>query len=497
MKLLTAAQIRKWDEYTIQHEPISSLNLMERAAARCTEWLIHNQFTVQQIKIFCGKGNNGGDGLAIARQLIEKGVFPKVYILEVGQKASLDFQANFQKLDQLTKDIHFVESEATFPAIGQSEVVVDALLGSGLSRPVEGLAASLIHHINNTGASVISIDVPSGMFIDKSSSGNTIIKAHHTLTFQCIKLCLLMAENSAYFGGVEILEIGLHPKFLSSAETNVYITGLENAAKLYQPRKQFAHKGNFGHALIIGGAEGKTGAAIIATESCLRSGAGLTSVHLLSDNYIAINTRCPEAMTLAGDELVKKNLDRFSAIGIGPGLGTDDIAQHIISLLLENYEGSLLLDADALNVLSQDKELLNQLPSNSIITPHPKEFDRLFGDHENEFARIETALHQSKELNCIIVLKGHHTLVAVNGEGFFNTTGNAGLAKGGSGDALTGIITSLLAQNYTASSAAKLGVFIHGLAADLSVQYQSYESLLATDLNNYIGSAFKKLSNVS
>lgn len=497
MKLLSAAQIRQWDEYTIQHEPISSLELMERAAGKCTQWIITKKLYDKPIKIFCGKGNNGGDGLAIARQLIEKDIHPSIYILETGQNGSNDFNANLQRLHPLTSGIHFIGSKAGFPFIDRDEIVIDALFGAGLNRSLEGLSAVLADHINRSQATVISIDVPSGMFTDISSKGNTIIKAQHTLTFQCQKLCFLVAENSEYFGMVEVMDIGLHEQFLSSVATDINITYLEDAARLYQPRKAFAHKGDFGHALIIGGAEGKTGAAIIAGECCLRSGAGLTSVHLLSGDYTAINSRCPEVMTLAGDELVKKNLSRFSAIGAGPGLGTDDIALHIISLLLDNFNGPMVFDADALNIFSQNKEWLSRLPSSTILTPHPKEFDRLFGEHPDDFARIASALHRSRELNIVIVLKGHHTLIAANGEGFFNTTGNAGLAKGGSGDALTGIITALLAQDYSPVAAAKLGVFIHGLSADLALEFQSYESVLASDICKYSGRAFKKLSNVS
>jgi NAD(P)H-hydrate epimerase len=496
MKLLNAEQIRKWDEYTIQHEPITSLDLMERAALKCTEWLISKQH-YDNIKIFCGKGNNGGDGLAIARQLIERNIQPIVYILEFGHKGTDDFQANLQRLHKLTKDIHFIQSETAFSELTKNNIVIDCLFGSGLNRPLEGVSKSLVEHINSAGTTVISIDVPSGMSLDRSSSSNTIIQATSTLTFQTLKLCLLSSENSQFFGDVEVIDIGLHQDYLQSVETNLYLTNLEDAKELYRPRSAFAHKGNFGHALIIGGAAGKSGAAIIATESCLRAGAGLTSVYMLSEEYTSINTRIPEAMTLAGAEMVKQNLTRFSAIGVGPGLGTDDMAQHIITLLLENYQGALVLDADALNVLSSNKELIEQLPPNCILTPHPKEFDRLFGEHEDEFNRWETALQQSSSLNCIIVLKGHYTLVAAKGKGYFNTRGNAGLSKGGSGDALTGIITALLAQQYSAEDAARLGVYIHGLAADIAVSQQSYESLLSSDISANLGKAFQKLLNVS
>lgn len=496
MKLPNAEQIRKWDEYTIQHEPISSVELMERAALKCTGWLINKQY-YDHIKIFCGKGNNGGDGLAIARQLIDRNIHPTVYILEFGHKGTDDFQVNLQRLHKLTKDIHFIQSEDAFPLLNSNNVIVDCLFGSGLNRSLDGRTKHLVDHINSAGATIISIDVPSGMFLDKSSSGNTIIRATSTLTFQTLKLCLLSSDNSEFFGDVEVLDIGLHTDFLKSVESDIHLTNLEDASTIYQPRSAFSHKGNFGNALILGGASGKSGAAIIATESCLRTGAGLTSVYMLSEEYTSINTRLPEAMTLTGAEMVKQNLTRFSAIGVGPGLGTDDMAQHIISLLLENYKGSLVLDADALNIISANLQLLEQLPPNCILTPHPKEFDRLFGDHDDEFKRWQTALDRSATLNCIIVLKGHYTLVAAKGKGYFNTTGNAGLAKGGSGDTLTGIITALLAQQYNLEDAARLGVYLHGLAADLAIADQSYETLLASDVSANLSKAFKMLLNVS
>lgn len=497
MKLLNAEQIRLWDQFTIEHEPISSISLMERAALKCTEWIIDHQLTDRPIKILCGKGNNGGDGLAIARQLIERDIHPEIYILEFGNRGTDDFQVNLARLHCLTANIHFIQSESAFPELDSKDIVIDALLGSGLNRGLEGLSAALIDHINNANTTVISIDVPSGMFIDRSSQENTVIKAHHTLTFQCLKLCLLAAENSDSFGEVYVRDIGLHPDFLSTISTQLHLFEYTDAVALFQSRKTFSHKGDHGHALIIGGSEGKTGAAIIATEACLRAGAGLTSVHLVKGDNTAVNARCPEAMTLPGDEIAKKNLFRYNAIAAGPGLGTDDIAVHLVTFLLENYENTLVIDADALNVLSEYVGWLHQLPLNTILTPHPKEFDRLFGAHKTIFDRWDAAISKSKELGCIIVLKDHYTLVAVNGEGYFNTTGNAGLAKGGSGDALTGIIAALLAQHYEPSNAAKLAVFIHGLAADLAVEEQSYESLIASDVSKHLGKAFKKLSNVS
>ena len=494
MKLLTADQVRAWDEFTIKQEPITSLDLMERAAKQCTRWIVDHALFNGVVKIFCGKGNNGGDGLAIARQLVEQDVAVEIFILEFGAKGTEDFQANLTRLHRVTKHIHFIQSKSLFPVVNNNDIVIDALHGLGLNRPLEGLTAALVEHLNDSGALIVSIDIPSGMYADKSSKGNTMVRARHTLTFQVLKPCFLASENSASIGKVEVLDIGLHPGFDPGSST-LQLTSLIEARNVYRPRDAFSHKGSFGHTLIIGGAEGKAGAAIIAADAAIHSGAGLTTVHLLNGDNTSINTRCPEVMTMAGDELVKKNLAKFSSIAIGPGLGTDDIAGHLVSLLVENYAGRLLMDADALNVLAQHKDWLDQLPPSTVLTPHPKEFDRLFGEHGSEFDRWEKALTVSKERGCIIILKGHHTLIAVNGSGYLNTTGNAGLAKGGSGDALTGVIAALLAQGYEAAAAAQLGVFLHGLAADVAVRDQAEESLTASDVIASLGKAFELLSN--
>lgn len=491
MKLLNAGQIHQWDQFTIEHEPIASIDLMERASMQCTQWLIEKKLTDRPVKIFCGKGNNGGDGLAIARQLIDNDIAPSVYILEFGHLGTEDFQFNLQRLHLLTTNIHFIQSEALFPLIENNDLLIDALYGSGVNRPLEGLTASLVQHINSSGATVVSIDVPSGMFLDKSSKEHPVITAHYTLSFQLPKLCLLAAENAERFGEVHVLDIQLHKDFYATVNTHFFLTEKEDAARLYQPRNEFAHKGNFGHALLIAGSEGKIGAALLAAEACVRSGVGLLTVHSLTADNVALNARLPEAMTISGAELPEQ-LSKYAAIGIGCGLGKSELTLYLLSSVLDTT-APLVMDADALNILSSNKHLIQQIPPNTILTPHPKEFDRLFGEHENDFARWETAISKAKELNCVIVLKGHHTLVASQGNGYFNASGNAGLAKAGSGDTLTGIITALLAQKYSAEDAAKLGVYLHGLAADVALVHHSKESLLASDVVKYIGRAFRKL----
>jgi len=491
MKLLTAQQIQQWDAFTMQQEPIKSIDLMERAAQRCVDWMTANDFIGKKIKVFCGKGNNGGDGLAISRLLLEKGYDISVYILEFGARGTDDFQFNLHLLHQITTAIHFIQSEDFIPEIDKHDLIIDALYGSGLNRPLQLLSKEIVEYINRSSATVISIDVPSGMSIDKSSRTNAIIIATHTLTFQSLKLCFLVAENAAYFGQVHILNIDLDPKFLEQTYTVFELVSKDKIVSCIKPRDTFAHKGNYGHALLIAGNKGKMGAALLAAKACLRTGAGLLTVNIPEKDQSVINTFLPEAMTInRGQENAFRS---FASIGIGPGLGMAADAQQLLGQVLENYKKPIVIDADALNILAENKDWLPRIPAGSILTPHPKEFERLFGSCENEFDSLNKAIELSQRYPLIIVLKGHHTLIAANGKGYLNNTGNAGLAKGGSGDVLTGMITALIAQNYQPLQAALIGVFLHGLAADLALENQSVESLLATDLIHVIGKTYNFL----
>jgi len=491
MKLLSAQQIKQWDACTIQQEPIASIDLMERAAIACAKWFMAPGLLNKPIKILCGTGNNGGDGLAIARLLMEKGIMPAVHIIGTESKGSDDFQINQKKLQSLS-EIHFINSQKEFPAIDKNDLVIDCLFGSGLNRPLNGINKEIIEHINASKATVISIDVPSGMFIDKSSKGNSIVKADHVLTFQSLKLCFLVAENAAYFGKVEVLDIELDKNFPDSVDTIFQLVDEEQVSSYIKPRNEFSHKGTYGHALLIAGNKGKMGAAVLAARACLRTGVGLLTVDIPTEQSAIIQETVPESMVAMREEALPE-LDKFSAIGIGPGLGTDDASQKIVFNILEQCKHPLLLDADALTILSKHPDWLKNIPSGSILTPHPKEFERVFGVCENDFERLEKAIELSKQYPFIIVLKGHYTLIAFKGKGYFNTTGNAGMAKGGSGDTLTGIITSLLAQGYGSLESAITGVWLHGSAADIALDAQSMESLLPSDLIEYIGKAFDRL----
>jgi NAD(P)H-hydrate epimerase len=496
MKLLSAQQFREWDAFTIKHEPISSIDLMERAAMKCADYISTEYNIDKTIRIFCAKGNNGGDGLAIARLLIGKGFEVYIYILEMGKIGSDEFQTNLHQLHSCTTEIHFIQSKETFPTIFETDLLIDALYGTGLKNSLQNLSKDLVDFMNLSTAEIISIDIPSGLYVDQSSKGNTVIKAKTTLTFQAFKLCFLAAENAVYFGKVEMLNIQLMSEFLISLQSTYAIIDQTNIKSLFKPRNEFAHKGIFGHALLIAGNIGKMGAAIIAARAAMRSGLGMLTVSIPVNTDINMHVALPEAMIMHRT-LVSQDLEKFSTIGIGPGLGTDEVSEQLVETILESFKNPLLLDADALNILSNHPDWISKIPINSILTPHPKEFDRLFGISDNEFERWQKAIHFSEKYQLVILVKGHYTLIADKGKAWFNKSGNVGLAKAGSGDALTGVITALLSQGYHSANAAILGVYLHGHAADLALAYQSKESLLATDTIERLGDAFKELESAS
>ena len=497
MKLLSAEEIRLWDQYTIQHEPISSIDLMERAARQCVEWLEENNHTHRPIHIFCGKGNNGGDGLAIARMLTDRKIPVSVHILEFGHKGTDDFQTNLARLHQYPGVIiRFIQAEENFPKLNAGDLTIDALLGSGLNRGLDGVTAKLVNHINESPCEVISIDIPGGLFTDRTSRDQVVINADHTLSFQNYKLSFMMPENGSHVGEVHILDIQLHPEYYQSLSSKYNLTDDVTIRDLYKPRNRFSHKGNFGHALIIAGGYGKIGAAVLAGRACLRSGVGLLTTHVPKCGYDIMQTAVPESMVMTDFNSsfitkIEDDLSKYTAIGIGPGIGTASETKMIMRSLFDQFKKPLVLDADALNIMAVQKDLFPKIPPGSILTPHPKEFERLFGKTVNDFERMELALAKAKELNCVILLKGHHSLTATpQGKAFFNSTGNAGMATGGSGDVLTGIITGLLAHNYSSVDASILGAYIHGLSGDIAAAQLSQEAMVAGDIIDHIPAAF-------
>ena len=495
MQIFATEQIRAWDEYTIRHEPISSVDLMERAATACYKWLLQNNYKDHAFTIFCGKGNNGGDGLVIARLLAQSNHKVTVYILEFGHKGTEDFQVNLARLHDTNADIRFISSEENLHSIPAADVVIDALLGSGINRPADGLTASIIKHINNSGNKVIAIDIPSGLFVDHSSRGNLVIKAQNTLSFQCFKPAFLMPENAESIGRVHLLNIGLHAEFLKIQDSPFELVDQAMVKQIIIPRKPFSHKGDYGHAAIVAGSYGMMGAAVLCARACLRSGVGKLTCHIPASGYIIMQISAPEAMCKTGEETHPvQEMDKYDAIGIGPGLGTHAGNSQLLYSVFEQNRRPMVIDADGLNTIGGDKVLLNKIPPQSILTPHPKEFERLFGKTANDYERIQTALQKAAEYNLYLVLKGRYTFIASpDGKGYFNSSGNPGMATGGTGDVLTGIITGLLAQKFSPLQAAIAGVFLHGQAGDLAAAYSSQPSLIASDLVDFLGQAYQSI----
>lgn len=497
MKIFSASQIRSCDEFTIKNEPISSLHLMERAAQCCADYLIKTIGVDQKVYLFCGHGNNGGDGFAIARMLYYLSYDVSVFIDCSQMNFSEDAAFNLNQLRSISGIGIYDFKDVSGFVFAENSVFIDALFGSGLNRKIEGNAAILIDQLNQIEACKISIDVPSGIFVDQNIELHSVVfEAQETLSFQFYKRAFLHPETGKYCGKITIFDIGLHPTFIENTSTDYFTIDEPFLNNIYRARNEFSHKGNFGKSCIIAGSFGKIGAAVLATKSALKSGSGLTFVMAPRCGYEILQTACPEAMYLYGGQDFIQHFEVMEGLvcGIGPGLGTDPETSEQFLEFLENYSNPLVLDADALNIISKEEAYVRLIPEKSIITPHPKEFARLFGETANSYERLELAKKKAVELRVYIVLKDHHTqVVTPEGIVYYNITGNAGLAKGGSGDVLLGIITSLLAQGYSPRDASVFGVWLHGRAADLAAEQFSKESMLPSDVIDCIGEVFKKL----
>ncbi len=502
MKILPVDKIREADAYTIKNEPIADIDLMERAAGQLFNWIAKKVDTTHRFYIIAGLGNNGGDGLALARMLKNAGYYVEVFVIRYSGKTSDNFARNLERFKNVGAEFLFdiTPENNIFPDTGDEDIIIDAVFGSGLTRPVTGFIADVIDKLNRSNSVKISIDIPSGLFADKSSikEGGAVVRADYTLTFQNPKLAFLMPENDAYVGKWVVLDIGLHQEYLNGVEVdNFYIT--KNDVKgMILPRRKFSHKGTFGHALLIAGSYGKTGAAVLAAKAALRSGVGLLHVHIPKSSYAIMQTAIPEAM-LSIDRYENHfsevpGMVMYNAVGIGPGLGKEHQSQMALKVLIQNFRFPAVFDADALNILSENKTWLSFLSPGTIITPHPKEFERLAGKWSDDFEKIKLQKDFARKYNVIVVLKGAHTSVCLpSGKCFFNSTGNPGMATAGSGDVLTGIITALLAQRYSPEKAAVLGVYVHGLAGDISAKQKGQISMIASDIVDNLGKAFRKI----
>jgi NAD(P)H-hydrate epimerase len=502
MKILRVEQIRAADSFTIQNEPIASINLMERAAQRMSDWVLLNFRLEEPLLFIAGPGNNGGDALAMARQLHKAGFKAiQVWYVKISPAASADCAMNRMYLIEQNKvPITEIASGDPLPEIADGTVVIDGMFGSGLSRGITGYWALLVEHINKSGCRVIAVDIPSGLFADgEQAESGAVIKADVTLTLQFPKLAFMFAENERFVGRWEVLDIGLHQGFIEKIDTPYRFLETGMIQSLLKKRNRFSHKGTYGHAFLVAGSYQKTGAAVLAAKACLRSGVGLLTVHVPQSAYSIMQTAVPEAM-LCIDETEMNycesaTLKNYDVLGIGPGIGKKPSMQVAFEKLVINANHPLVADADALNILAEHPEWLAHLPKNSLLTPHPGEFDRLTHKHNSEYERLLSQIDFARKHQLFVILKGAYTRIATpEGQVYFNSTGNPGMATAGSGDVLTGILLGLLAQGYEPLEAALLGVYLHGLAGDIAANDLGYEALIASDIIANLGAAFLSFS---
>jgi len=502
IKIFPVEVIKNLDNYTIENEPVAAIDLVERAATTFLYEFTRRFSKQYRIIIFAGQGNNGADALTIARLLIDESYNVEVYLFNPTDKLSQECEENKNRLLEI-EQIEFTEVRTDFepPILTSNDILIDGLFGSGLNRPLSGGFAAIVKYVNQSSARVVSIDIPSGLLGEDNMENDqdAIIKADFTFTFGFPKLSFLLADNAHYAGNWKTLDIGIHPDAIAQTDTQFFLIEETDIMEMIKPRDKFAHKGNFGHALLVAGSKGKMGAAHLAAHACMRSGAGLLTVHLPQCGEIMMQTAFPEAMVSSDQNSdhfsIVPELSNYSAIGLGPGLG-----QHLDSFLaleriIKTSNKPLLLDADAINMLATNKELIASLPKDTILTPHPKEFDRLDDSiSTSSYERLIKAQKFAYTQKIYIILKGAHSSICTpEGIIYFNNSGNPGMATAGSGDVLTGIILGLLSQGYTAKEAALAGVYLHGLAGDFAAFQQSEESMIAGDITKMLGKAFKQL----
>ncbi len=504
IKIFSSQQLHEVDAYSINHDMIKSIDLMERAAMACVNWVESVFDNSTSLIIVCGKGNNGGDGLAIARLLFEKKYNLCVFIINHSKNETTDFSANLKRLNSKIKTIEVSNSNEFKNNIEKlnSFVVIDALFGSGLNRALDNISEQVIRYLNQLKVPKIAIDIPSGLFADiLNDREDVIFNADYTLTFQFPKLSFMFTENASHIGKFTILDIGLNKKYIEETKSNYFFVTGEFIRSVIQKRNVAAHKGNFGHALLLAGSYGKIGAAVLSSRACLRSGVGLLTIRVPKCGYAILQTTVPEAMLDIDTEnnfiSDTVTLEKYNAIGVGPGIGTEKQTQNVLKWMIQNTALPIVFDADAINVLAENKTWLSFLPQNCIFTPHIKEFERLVGKCYNSMERLEKQKEFSLKYSAYLVLKGAHTSISSpDGFMYFNSTGNPGMATAGSGDALTGIITSLKAQGYNSLYASIVGVYIHGLAGDFAADEKSEQAMIASDIIDSLPNSFKFIAQV-
>ena len=494
--VLSAEETRQADAYTIQNEPIASIDLMERASHAFANKFAELAGRGHRLYVFCGTGNNGGDGLAVSRLLIKQGYDVRVFVAGSPEKGSPDFKTNLERLNSITSP-GFIDSESHFPRLDDQDIVIDALFGSGLSRPLEGIYADLVSHINGSRTKTYSIDIASGLFADQPPQGTAIIQPLHTISFQCPKASFFHPASKDYTGQWHVVDIGLDQKFIDSLGVTQFYSEPEDFTKLVPRRSKFDHKGDAGKVKIIAGSKGKIGAAVLCARATLRTGSGLVFVQTPVCGRDVLQGAVPEAMVIEDKNMeVITGIEPgdYDAIALGPGLDTREETRKAIRKFLEKTSAPIIIDADGLNILSIEKDLLKKAPAQSILTPHPGEFRRLVGDWSNDFEKITLLGKFAMDHQFNVVLKGAFSIVCSStGDIYYNCSGNPGMATGGSGDVLTGIIASLLGQIKRPFDALRLGVYLHGLAGDLAADKIGTNGMIASDIIDFLPSAVKKM----
>ncbi len=500
MKIFSAEQLYEADKTTVKNQQITSEELMERAATQIFQWL-HQRLNGASVpvRIFCGIGDNGGDGLVLGRLLIEHGYNVIVYIVNCSDKRSKNFLLNYDKIKNVTKKWPILmKGEEDFPEINSEDILVDGIFGIGLNRCPSGWVKKLIQYLNDCKAFKLAIDIPSGLYSNSPlEDKEAVLKANHTLTFQAPKLSFFLPETAGFVSSFDVLEIGLDLEYLQNTEPLAQLISKPEAQRFYQPRDKFGHKGTYGHALIVAGSYGKIGAAVLSTTAAFRIGAGMVTAFVPKCGYNILQTAIPEAMVITDkeEEFISEIAVNFepSAIGIGMGIGKNKATVEALKSLFKNSNFPFVIDADALNNISENKELLKLLPKNSVLTPHPGELKRLIGEWKNDYDKLEKVKKFSDKHEVVVIIKGAYTITVYGDKLYINTSGNPGMATAGSGDALSGIITGLLSQGYDPLLASVFGVYMHGRAGDIASGHMGYEAIMAGDIIDTIPEAYLDL----
>jgi hydroxyethylthiazole kinase-like uncharacterized protein yjeF len=499
MKIYSADQIYEAINSTIEKNETTSNELMEFAGTQLFDWF-HTRMQGAQvpIHIYCGIGNNGGSGLVLGRKLLHHGYNVHVYVVNFSDKRTKDFLINYDRIKEFKVWPRLLSSGEDFPEMDKEDIVVDAIFGIGLNRETSDWVKKLIKYINASDAYTVSLDVPSGLYPnDAPEDKEAVIESNFTLTFQAPKLSFFLPETGVYMQQWEAIDVGLDPAYLQTTDTEVQLIDILEVLPLYIPREKYAHKGTYGHSLIVGGSFGKMGAVTLASSACLRVGTGLITAYIPECGVTILQTSLPEAMVICDEG--EKNIAKIQyaiepkAIGMGIGMGTDAVTVKALKAFLKTNTTPLIIDADALNILATNKTLLKLVPAKSILTPHPKELERLIGEWTDDFDKIEKAKAFAKKYDVIVIIKGAHTITVYDDHLYINNTGNPGMATAGSGDVLTGMLTGLISQGYDALKTAIFGVYLHGKAGDIALTGLGYQALIASDIVDHIGDAYLDL----